>query len=590
MIRREIEGDVSRNHFYTQLGRSCHAFLNRKRLLESTRNEASGDRLLRLREELYAAHREALDSSGDCQTPRYLVAVGMAVGSPTVCYVGVRKKLTREAGGNFPNDALVLTSSVRISPAARAKIERDIIQALPGLVAGSERVISERLINPIGIGTVLLDERAMALVRTSQSNFDFELLWIGFESITSREHRNSSYLASCADVFADEVRLGGLLKQAREETRAAIERIERAKLAVARVAHDIRSPLGSLEGVVGLLTEGEKEREYFDLAEIGRESCRYVRQLTDDLIAAARDGTDIDVSGPLQCDVVQTAGLIVQSFRTSGSPPNISCVVEAEGINPTLHAKVSPTIFRRILENILSNAIKYGGGTTITVRIGTSNLGVTLSINDLGQGISKEEMEELFRPFARKFKHETGYGLGLCSVKSLVDSLGGRLDVNSQLGFGTTVIVTLPFSRSNNQLENASIDDDGPMVLILDDSAELGDSLKRLLRQRGVSSKSFIESNSVLDSLSRYPGSSILTDYRLDSESALSVIQKVRSVDPLVRVAVMSGQLPEEAAYALAAKGVEEVFSKPVDIQRLVEWVKLGSVQAAGEGSVLTSL
>jgi CheY-like chemotaxis protein/anti-sigma regulatory factor (Ser/Thr protein kinase) len=115
----------------------------------------------------------------------------------------------------------------------------------------------------------------------------------------------------------------------------------------------------------------------------------------------------------------------------------------AEGI-----ARADPTRLRQVVINLLSNAIKYNrvGGT---VRVESHSAGgeATLSVSDSGRGLSSEQIASLFEPFNR-FGVESegieGTGIGLTIVKSLVDGMGGRIEVESSPGRGTVFAVTLP--------------------------------------------------------------------------------------------------------------------------------------------------
>ncbi|KAF7586816.1 hypothetical protein BBP40_008271 [Aspergillus hancockii] len=119
--------------------------------------------------------------------------------------------------------------------------------------------------------------------------------------------------------------------------------------------------------------------------------------------------------------------------------------------------QTQPGALRRIIMNVFGNAMKYTDSGRVSVRLevseadgrrsGTEEL-VTLLVSDTGKGISEEFLRgRLYTPFAQEDTLAVGTGLGLSIVRSLVKSLNGRIDINSTLGEGTTVKVTLPLLR-----------------------------------------------------------------------------------------------------------------------------------------------
>lgn len=118
---------------------------------------------------------------------------------------------------------------------------------------------------------------------------------------------------------------------------------------------------------------------------------------------------------------------------------------------PSWRTNISPGSWTRIITNILGNAIKYTKAGLITVKlrykksVKAHRIDIELVIEDTGQGISLEYLRNhLYTPFMQENSHSVGTGLGLSIVKQIVEELGGRLAVESEVGRGTKVIITLP--------------------------------------------------------------------------------------------------------------------------------------------------
>jgi signal transduction histidine kinase len=102
--------------------------------------------------------------------------------------------------------------------------------------------------------------------------------------------------------------------------------------------------------------------------------------------------------------------------------------------------------------NLLDNALKYGGGTPVAVRVESANGIVRVSVSDSGPGISLADQERIFEKFFRADPQLSqapgGTGLGLYISQELVQRMGGRLELTSEPGHGATFVVELPTAAS----------------------------------------------------------------------------------------------------------------------------------------------
>lgn len=120
--------------------------------------------------------------------------------------------------------------------------------------------------------------------------------------------------------------------------------------------------------------------------------------------------------------------------------------------NKDLQITTSKELLLRILDNILTNAIKFSAmGKNIFFEIWNENKIIKFSIRDEGPGISKDDQEKLFKKFQKLSAIPTGgessNGLGMAIIKVLVNKLEGKVEVKSNLGQGTTMILTLPVNN-----------------------------------------------------------------------------------------------------------------------------------------------
>jgi PAS domain S-box-containing protein len=237
---------------------------------------------------------------------------------------------------------------------------------------------------------------------------------------------------------------------ARQQAALAEREIQAKSQFLSRMSHELRTPLNAVLGFTQLLQiEARQSRHADQLAKL-----EHVRDAGEHLLSLIND--ILDLSGleageiRLSLQPVDLGELVRQSLpllhslaAQHGVALEIGC---AEGI-----ASADPTRLRQVLINLLSNAIKYNRrGGSVVVETRTSGAEATLEVRDTGRGLNAEQVAALFEPFNR-FGVESegieGTGIGLTIVKSLVDGMGGRIEVESEPGRGTIFRVTLPATR-----------------------------------------------------------------------------------------------------------------------------------------------
>lgn len=219
---------------------------------------------------------------------------------------------------------------------------------------------------------------------------------------------------------------------------------------VGLISHELRTPLSSILGYLELMSDdeehplSEEQLQYLGVAE--RNAHRLLR-LVGDLLFTAQVGSS---SFTLDTSLVELAPVVRASVESA--TPNAA----AAGVN--LLVDIAPELARidgdpqrlgQACDNLISNAIKFtprGGTVTVTVRVTPSQ--VVVAVVDTGMGIPSDELDQLF---ARFFRASTatrnavpGVGLGLSITKAIVVAHNGELDVESEVGVGTSFIMRLP--------------------------------------------------------------------------------------------------------------------------------------------------
>jgi len=241
--------------------------------------------------------------------------------------------------------------------------------------------------------------------------------------------RNIAYRVS----GATEVRAAG---QAFLDMRARIERhIEQHTLMLSGVSHDLRTPLTRLKLGLSLADPNE------ETAGLIRDVDEMEIMLNEFLAFARGDGLE----EPQPCDVAQLARQVVAAAKTGAFTPELVLPTDAD---QNRRVSLRPNAIRRALENLISNAARYGNRCRVTVLFGKKTL--SFVVEDNGPGIPLGQRDNALRPFmrldqARNQDRGSGVGLGLSIVTDIASSHGGTLELydSEDLG-GLKIILTLP--------------------------------------------------------------------------------------------------------------------------------------------------
>lgn len=292
-----------------------------------------------------------------------------------------------------------------------------------------------------GVNYVRMEDRPAARGLRGE-DVSSTMVWLGHPGSPRRALDVSGHL-----VMREDGSLSGLVFVARDITDEIAKARERDDF-VSGLAHEFRTPLSSVLGYLELALEDTALADATrDQLEVALRNTERVQNLVGDmLISRAKDAQPTTEIHRAELDVTT----VVEEAVTSLRPVAYQRLVTLES-DTTGEALVLADDFRirQVLDNLLSNAIKYnvsGGRVDVTVRSSPDD--VTIAVADTGPGMSEEERRTAFEPFFRSASVRssdtvgTGLGLGIC--RDLVLQHGGTIDIQSQLGVGTTVTVALP--------------------------------------------------------------------------------------------------------------------------------------------------
>ena len=390
-------------------------------------------------------------------------------------------------------------------------------------------------------------------------------------------------------------------KAYQEKLLAAMQEAERANRAktdfLLRMSHDIRTPLN---GIVGMLDVAERCREDISKRDECKEKIRESAQQLLELINEVLDMNKLE-SGKVILEHVP--------FDMKAVSRNVFTLVsrqaEVRGIEiieedcnvPHYRLLGSPVHYKRIMTNILSNAIKYNkenGKIYITCREISNNenmVNIEFKCRDTGVGMSPEFVEHIIEPFAQE--NETvrseygGTGLGMSITKKLTDKMGGKITVESEKDKGSTFDVIIPFEIDNTEEkekneETGEISDSisGLKILLVEDNDLNMEIAKFLLEEEGVA---VVEARNGKEAVETFAKSEIfefdliLMDIMMPLMNGYEATKTIREMTrpdaAKIPIIAMTANAFTEDRIATKKAGMNAHLAKPLDIKLVIQTI-----------------
>lgn len=236
--------------------------------------------------------------------------------------------------------------------------------------------------------------------------------------------------------------------------RERAEELDRLKSAfLANMSHEIRTPLNAIVGFSQLLAETDDPEERHEFVEIIDSNNRMLLQLISDILDLAKiESGTMDLKFA-DMNVKEVINEIVTSFRIK-MPDNVALIAPQD--SPECQIYSDRMRLTQVISNFLNNAIKYTSEGCITLAYEIIGDEIKFSVTDTGDGMSQEIQAHIFDRFYKGNTFKQGTSLGLSICETIVNRLGGRIGVNSELGKGSTFWFTHPYSFSPNAKSPAS--------------------------------------------------------------------------------------------------------------------------------------
>ncbi|MGZ5847874.1 MAG: hybrid sensor histidine kinase/response regulator [Ramlibacter sp.] len=360
------------------------------------------------------------------------------------------------------------------------------------------------------------------------------------------------------------------------------------------IAHDFNNIVAAILGNARLA----RDRSAADapvqpfVAEITRAGLR-ARDLVQRILAFSRNQPPDFSVQPLE-PLVREGVQLLRAMLPSG----IELVHEAA--SQAVIVRADATQVSQVLMNLGTNAWQAIGPHPgrITVWTGTAGSDAVIEVADTGCGMDEHTVERMFEPFFTTKAQGEGTGLGLPVVHGIVRAHGGRIDVESRPGQGSTFRIHLPLAPAGDLPSALPCGDRPPVakappapaggrhVVYLDDYPAMVLMVRAILEAQGYRVTGFEDPQAALGWLQAHAGEAdlVVSDYNMPGCSGLELAARLRELRPQLPVILASGYITDDLRQAATEVGVRHLFDKPRGVEELcglVDEVLRGAVRPA---------
>lgn len=356
---------------------------------------------------------------------------------------------------------------------------------------------------------------------------------------------------------------------------------------LARMSHDMRTPLTTIMGLCDMGQERFKDEEALRYFKIIRNSSGYLLSILTDILDMQKMTTGNVKLQPGVCHDAVTCGAVEQFIRPRAEAKNIQLITDFKCQVTNCYFNIDTRRVQQIITNLLTNAVKYtkaGGMIHWNCCVVSNDEKETIirhTISDNGVGMSAEFMKIMYEPFTQVVDSpgDNGHGLGLAIVKKLVDLMGATIECQSELGKGTTFILTVPhtkasaeeiaaYERKRKLAENAETFY-GRKILVCEDNDINAEIIKNILQNRKIEVEIASDGGQGVELARNNKYDAILMDIRMPVLDGYAATRKIREFNKTIPIVALSANdFPEDIEQSFAS-GMNAHLAKPIDVKQL---------------------
>ncbi|HYG39748.1 MAG TPA: ATP-binding protein [Cytophagales bacterium] len=469
---------------------------------------------------------------------------------------------------------------------------------------------------PKGIWTILPNKALILPISNIATKELYGYLVVGLNPYQLVNEKYLNFFTLLSDQIATSFANVRVLEEERKSAKALSE-IDKAKtIFFSNISHEFRTPLtlllGPMEEALDDPSTTAANRVRIDMAY--RNAIR-MQKLVNTLLDFSKIEAGRMEGRFISTDISTFTKDLVTTFSEAIEKTGILLHVDVQDISGNVYVDID--MWQKIVLNLISNAFKYTEKGEIKVSLTTHNEQLEFSVSDTGIGIPEGEKNQIFERFHRiensMGRSQEGTGIGLSMVKELVNLHKGVINVESELGKGSTFTVQIPLGKSHlpkdkvddspikpiispyassfvleaskwisdkdlESISNHTADrnvEKGTKILIVDDNADLRDYITRLL-ERQYTIITAIDGEDAYSKILFYKPTLVLTDIMMPRLDGFGLLQKVRSHPDLRNIPVifLSARAGEEAKVEGLNAGADDYLTKPFSAKELIARVE----------------
>jgi len=374
-----------------------------------------------------------------------------------------------------------------------------------------------------------------------------------------------------------------LLKEKNNELLLAKEKAEKASKARAEflstVSHELRTPLNAINGITHLLLEENPKESQMNYLTSLKFSGNYLLTFINEILEINRiESSAIEVE-TISFNLKLLIGNIQNSLKELAVINNNAFTIE---IDPTIpdYLLGDPTKLSQIFLNLINNALKFTKNGEVKVILQSNEINeeftsIHFKVLDTGIGIPEEKIETIFDSFSqgsieinRKYG---GTGLGLTIVKKLIDILGGKIELESKVGKGSSFSFDLSFKIGEEKTTvDKSLDFDDSIlkdkkVLLIEDNKINQMITKKMVENKGMLCEVIDNGEDAIEAVKNNTYDLVLMDVHLPGINGTIATQTIRTFDKKTKIIALTAISLNENREMLLSYGMNDVITKPFD-------------------------
>ncbi|MES2779182.1 MAG: ATP-binding protein [Bacteroidota bacterium] len=372
------------------------------------------------------------------------------------------------------------------------------------------------------------------------------------------------------------------VKNLQEELIAAKESAEKSSLAksqfLSTMSHEIRTPMNAVIGASNLLLQDETRPEQIENLQLLKSAGSNLMRLINNVLDFSKIELDKVEFEQVSVDLYQLMEETISAHTLEAQKKGI--ILEFETDRPSYPYVLDPIRFIQIINNLMSNAVKFTdeGQVTISIKIVEESLEMdtlTIAVKDTGIGIAADRQDKIFDSFSQENIDTTrrygGSGLGLAITRRIIQKLNSAIDLKSEKGKGSTFSFTLQLKKHEQPQQPQPIHEyadrslEGMRILMVEDNKMNTLIMMKFLSRWNVLCDSCESGDEALKKLKQNNYELVLMDLHMPEMDGFQTTKIIRSFNTEIPIFALTADAFAETRIKALACGMNDFISKPFD-------------------------